>query len=749
MGFADGVRAGTGHMLAREQYDVLRAERKFRDRAEAASKKYLGEEDQEGPGLFERIGNGVLSFFGVDEKPTAEPAARRTALPTAEAEHGVTPATEPSVNPGAIRQAALPPAYTPSSGIAEPGADYGAAAGMPQAVPREIAEPGADFGAAPTRTAALPTGGNRTVPNSIGWKAEGAAPAGGAGDDAIPTAAPAAAPKSALPKEYQQSIEAAAAKYGVPVSILAGVLHTESAFDPEVISGRKRGGAGEIGIGQFMPGTAKEFGIDPTDAHASIAATAKYLSESKAKFGSWEGAMVAYNRGNGGAAAYQKGGGDFAAEQDYVPKVRKHAKLYGGEGDDAAPTAAPGGAPAAVPKEKYFELTRVPPEKAKETDIVAFNPDTGKQATRQDWEGYSRKMLSAAVATGNPALIQSVERSIGQAMAGGILRNGAYLKQALEAGDAAAVKLYGERLYGYIPDGKRMEVQLGPNKTLQVTQFDEKTGKQVGKQTITAEQLEKMYVGAYNPQVLANIIKGRDDVRQGDERIRQQALDRDENRASRESIAADNRRSREFQAEENRKIRQQTANEAERQHRTTQENKAIELIEADTDFDKMKPSDGHSKPKDAARAVVGDFIKQGVSPGQAHELSKLYARGHLTAHEYTNKAGEKQWRWHRKNFDEKGAEIASTPLPYEVGDNAKAALRMADGQKRALTDKAQKAAEAQKALDEQRKAIDDARTKQDEGRRAIPPPDEVRKRQGVRSFNAEQERRRAIELGQE
>jgi soluble lytic murein transglycosylase-like protein len=101
---------------------------------------------------------------------------------------------------------------------------------------------------------------------------------------------------------YLSAIEAAEERYGLPHNMLARLLYQESRFRPEVISGRVRSPAGAVGIAQFMPATAAEYGIDPTDPWSSIDAAGLYLSRLYARFGTWKEALAAYNWGQGNVA---------------------------------------------------------------------------------------------------------------------------------------------------------------------------------------------------------------------------------------------------------------------------------------------------------------------------------------------------------------------------------------------------------------------------------------------------------------
>jgi hypothetical protein len=89
-----------------------------------------------------------------------------------------------------------------------------------------------------------------------------------------------------------------------------------------------RSPAGALGPYQFMPATAREYGVaDPMDERQSREGARRYLTDLYKQFGSVEAALTAYNWGPGNVAEYLSSGRgvkgqDMPAEaREYAPKV--------------------------------------------------------------------------------------------------------------------------------------------------------------------------------------------------------------------------------------------------------------------------------------------------------------------------------------------------------------------------------------------------------------------------------------------
>jgi len=104
---------------------------------------------------------------------------------------------------------------------------------------------------------------------------------------------------SFVPGAYQAPLLRSASRWNVSPGLLAAQLMAESGFNPRAVSP-----AGALGIAQFMPSTARSYGLrDPFDAVAAIDAQAHLMSDLLRQFHSVPLALAAYNAGSGAVAA--------------------------------------------------------------------------------------------------------------------------------------------------------------------------------------------------------------------------------------------------------------------------------------------------------------------------------------------------------------------------------------------------------------------------------------------------------------
>ncbi|MGH7353369.1 MAG: transglycosylase SLT domain-containing protein [Candidatus Rokuibacteriota bacterium] len=200
--------------------------------------------------------------------------------------------------------------------------------------------------------------------------------------------------------------------HGLPEE-LVWVAMIESGFNPLAKSR-----AGAKGLWQFMPGTARRFGlrVDPwvderVDPERSTLAAAAYLRELYALFGSWPLAWAGYNAGEVAVSrAIQKvGSHDFWAlastnhlrreTKDFVPQIEaatllaREPERYGFEVDAGEPPAV--------------ESVSVPPS----TDLRRLSAATGLSfATLRD---LNPALIRAATPPGSPWDLRVPEGSRG------------------------------------------------------------------------------------------------------------------------------------------------------------------------------------------------------------------------------------------------------------------------------------------------------------------------------------------------
>lgn len=133
---------------------------------------------------------------------------------------------------------------------------------------------------------------------------------------------------------------AAAERNGIPVDLFLRVVNAESAWNPDAVSP-----AGALGLGQLMPGTAAELGVDPRDPLQNLDGAARYLAQQYRDFGDWKLATAAYNAGPGNVRKYG-GVPPFAETQNYVAKLLGESGGHGVPfGQNALASAEPMSAP--------------------------------------------------------------------------------------------------------------------------------------------------------------------------------------------------------------------------------------------------------------------------------------------------------------------------------------------------------------------------------------------------------------------
>lgn len=113
-------------------------------------------------------------------------------------------------------------------------------------------------------------------------------------------------------------IDGANSKYGLPDGLLNAIASAESGFNPNA----KNGKSGASGMFQFMPATAKGYGIDPFKPDQAADAAGKMMSGMLAKYdGDLSKALAGYNWGGGNVdKAVKQYGSNWLA---YAPEETK------------------------------------------------------------------------------------------------------------------------------------------------------------------------------------------------------------------------------------------------------------------------------------------------------------------------------------------------------------------------------------------------------------------------------------------
>ena len=135
--------------------------------------------------------------------------------------------------------------------------------------------------------------------------------------------------RAALPRaEFLSAIEATALRYGSHpglrraglsvsdwLNLFRANIEIESAYRQSAVSS-----AGALGLGQLMPATARDLGVDPRDPLQNLDGSARYLAMMLQEFGDPRLALAAYNAGPD--AVRQFGGiPPYRETQNHVARV--------------------------------------------------------------------------------------------------------------------------------------------------------------------------------------------------------------------------------------------------------------------------------------------------------------------------------------------------------------------------------------------------------------------------------------------
>lgn len=223
------------------------------------------------------------------------------------------------------------------------------------------------------------------------------------------------------PASLRAAFIAAGAKYGVAPELLAAVAKQESNFNSRAVSP-----AGARGLMQFMPGTARQYGVDTSSAASSIDGAARMLRDLLARFdGKTNLALAGYNAGPGNVTngRWQS----FSETRQYVAKIMADPGLARTAAGAASKVTATAAAPTGDRQAQFIEVLKA--LKAAGLNIrenVALGDKVDPVHSKNSWH-YKPGGSSAADITGTQAQMDAAAkilndggfRTIWKSMVGG------------------------------------------------------------------------------------------------------------------------------------------------------------------------------------------------------------------------------------------------------------------------------------------------------------------------------------------
>lgn len=127
---------------------------------------------------------------------------------------------------------------------------------------------------------------------------------------------------------YAETITKASRETGVDAGVIAAQIMAESGGNSGAVNKKTATGEPSLGISQFQPATAKQYGVDVNDPHSSISGQARFMKDLLNQFGGdYAKALAAYNWGPSRVEkAVEKYGTDWMSKaptetQAYVKKI--------------------------------------------------------------------------------------------------------------------------------------------------------------------------------------------------------------------------------------------------------------------------------------------------------------------------------------------------------------------------------------------------------------------------------------------
>lgn len=133
--------------------------------------------------------------------------------------------------------------------------------------------------------------------------------------------------RAANVRQWDDITDRAARQYGVDANYIRAMMRAESSGDPYIVSP-----AGAVGVMQFIPSTAREYGLrvddevdERTIPEKAIPAAARYFADLLAMYdGNHDLAVAAYNAGPGAVDKYGGKIPPYAETQTHVKRVRSY-----------------------------------------------------------------------------------------------------------------------------------------------------------------------------------------------------------------------------------------------------------------------------------------------------------------------------------------------------------------------------------------------------------------------------------------
>lgn len=230
-------------------------------------------------------------------------------------------------------------------------------------------------------------------------------------------------------KKYQPLLDSVYQQKGFSTqaqAFLKAQVQAESGFNPNAVSKK-----GAFGLTQFMPATAKQYGVDKNNVQSQVEGQAKYMGYLLKHFGGdWDKALAGYNWGEGNVrkviATANKTGADWRTllpqeTKDYLVKIKRNALNYGALTASQIAQQAPSTMPS--PPTAKLNTSTVPSLKSAP---VSSTPTPNVQSIQQVQAKESPTRLNNTptpikVSIAKPLAGQNVsDRSIAHIVTGGI-----------------------------------------------------------------------------------------------------------------------------------------------------------------------------------------------------------------------------------------------------------------------------------------------------------------------------------------